>query len=301
METYHYHLQPYAGPATRHTCPQCGRRREFVYYVDNENRPVDPSCGRCNRQQKCGYHLTPSEFFERHPWCKEFVATPSAPVQPIHTPPLSYLPMEVVERSCRHRRSDNNLYRFLCTRFPQAQVDATFDRYQVGTAAQMQLQEGLGTSFPQIDTEGRVRQIKLMLYNPATGKRVKEGNAIRYVGKELLHDYRANLQQTFFGTHLLPQATQVGVVESEKTALVCHLFMPQFTWIATGGCSGSWSSCDTATLFAGKQITLFPDKGCEQAWQAKADQLQQRHIPARLFPIRRDCPANTDVADLLLE
>lgn len=52
--------------STRHTCPQCGHKKEFTLYVDERNVPIDESCGRCNRE-RCGYHLTPSEYFKEHP------------------------------------------------------------------------------------------------------------------------------------------------------------------------------------------------------------------------------------------
>ena len=32
-----YSLQTYKGIATRHVCPNCGDKRSFVYYVDEEN------------------------------------------------------------------------------------------------------------------------------------------------------------------------------------------------------------------------------------------------------------------------
>ena len=63
MSEHTYHLQKYAGTSTRHTCPQCGHKGEFTYYVDERNVPIDESCGRCNRE-RCGYHLTPSEYFK---------------------------------------------------------------------------------------------------------------------------------------------------------------------------------------------------------------------------------------------
>lgn len=37
-----YSLQKYKGTATRHTCPKCGDRHSFVYYVDENNVPLHP-------------------------------------------------------------------------------------------------------------------------------------------------------------------------------------------------------------------------------------------------------------------
>ncbi len=62
-----YSLQKYKGTATRHTCPKCGDRHSFVYYVDENNVPLHPSVGRCNHESGCGYHYTPKEYFQEHP------------------------------------------------------------------------------------------------------------------------------------------------------------------------------------------------------------------------------------------
>lgn len=45
-------------------CPQCGRRT-FKPYMDNATGlPLDAAaCGRCNREVKCRYHMTPAQWF----------------------------------------------------------------------------------------------------------------------------------------------------------------------------------------------------------------------------------------------
>lgn len=301
MNNYHYHLQPYTGPSSRHTCPACGRAREFTQYVDGQNRPVAANVGKCNRENHCGYHYTPKQYFSEHPWLSEqeertrFTPTPA----PIVAKPVQYLPLEIVERMNK-RRGENNLYRFLCSRFSQEAVNTTFDLYHVGSAMKWQYDGGLSTAFPQIDEQGRLHQIKVMVYNPIDGRRIKDGgDKIAYMGKQILNDYSANLQQTFFGAHLLPDAGKVGVVESEKTAMVCRLVLPQFTWVATGGCGGCWSSVD-ASLLQGKQVTLFPDSGCEEKWEKQAVKLRKQGIAAKVSTICQGEPDNTDIADLLL-
>ena len=94
-----YSLQTYKGVATRHTCPNCGDKRSFAYYVDEENIPLHPSVGRCNHENSCGYHYTPKQYFQDHPECrtsnassfdeqKRYVkskSTPTEPMKPTHT------------------------------------------------------------------------------------------------------------------------------------------------------------------------------------------------------------------------
>lgn len=57
-----YTLQKYKGTATRHTCPNCGDRRSFTYYVDESGTPLHPSVGRCNHESSCGYHYIPKSI-----------------------------------------------------------------------------------------------------------------------------------------------------------------------------------------------------------------------------------------------
>ena len=65
-----YSLQKYKGTATRHTCPNCGDRHSFAYYVDDSGVPLHPSVGRCNHESSCGYHYTPKEYFHDRPECR---------------------------------------------------------------------------------------------------------------------------------------------------------------------------------------------------------------------------------------
>lgn len=62
-----YSLQRYKEVATRHTCPNCGDRHSFAYYVDKQDAPLHPSVGRCNHESGCGYHYTHKQYFLDHP------------------------------------------------------------------------------------------------------------------------------------------------------------------------------------------------------------------------------------------
>ena len=64
---YEYHLQKYAGPASRHTCPGCGGKRCFTLYVDIQGQPLADNVGRCDHESGCNYHYTPGQYFKDHP------------------------------------------------------------------------------------------------------------------------------------------------------------------------------------------------------------------------------------------
>lgn len=65
---FHYTLEPYKGPDSRHTCPACGAAHKFARYIDaTTGEYVADTCGRCDREDSCGYHLKPRDYFSAHP------------------------------------------------------------------------------------------------------------------------------------------------------------------------------------------------------------------------------------------
>ena len=69
MEAGHRYIwEPYSGPGSRHTCPECGRKGAFVRYIDTETgEQLADNVGRCNREDSCGYHYKPRDYFRDHP------------------------------------------------------------------------------------------------------------------------------------------------------------------------------------------------------------------------------------------
>ena len=318
MSEHTYHLQKYAGTSTRHVCPQCGHKGEFTYYVDERNVPIDESCGRCNRE-RCGYHLTPSEYFKTHPTDKRNEFTTWKQPEPPKVIPVSYLPSSLLAADTH--RNKNNLFRFMSKEFGEVEANRVFDIYHVGTSRHWRNGNGLATSFPQIDESGRLCQLKVMAYNPKTGKRMKKQDEselwsdkeqkyipdtrsmdkIWFAGKALLKDYGANFRQTFFGCHLIGNASRVGVVESEKSALICSVLMPEITWIATGGCNGCrWTEPAVFKPLSGKRAVLYPDSGMFAKWEGKAEVLRSNGMDVTVSRTCEGLPDNWDVADVLL-
>ena len=160
-----------------------------------------------------------------------------------------------------------------------------------------------------------------MAYHPATGKRMKKQDQaelwsdkaqkympdtrpmdkIWFAGKTLLKNYEANLQQTFFGCHLIKASSRVGIVESEKSALICSILMPEITWIATGGCNGcKWTGSAVFQPLIGKRVVLYPDSGMFAKWEEKAAILKDSGVDVTVSRTCEGLPDNWDVADVLL-
>ena len=166
----------------------------------------------------------------------------------------------------------NPLYTFLARCMGKEEADRLCSLYRIGTSRKW----GGAAVFWQVDCSDRVRTGKIMLYDAATGKRVKHPQPhVCWVHTEMRQkDY--NLRQCFFGEHLLPlyPDRKVFVVESEKTAVIASHFMPDVLWIATGGKNGCFNERAVSAL-AGRDVVLMPDLGATQEWQTRIPMLDK--------------------------
>ncbi len=283
MNGHRFILQPYKGVGSRHICPACGKRYCFSRYIDTENQVTFPDeVGRCNHEQSCGYHLTPKEFFEQNPQLRPFdFSTPSAckatPTEPRKT--TSFIPAETVSQTLRGYHL-NNLFIFLQSMFGTDEAERLMKRYRIGTSKHWQG----ACIFWQTDILGRVRAGKVMLYNAESGKRVKHPfNHVTWAHSLLkIPDFK--LRQCFFGEHLLNEDRMkpVALVESEKTALIASCYLPEYTWLATGGKNGCFNS-EALRVLRSRNVTLFPDLGATEEWKAKISMMEAVGIDVSLF------------------
>jgi hypothetical protein len=277
-------LQPYQGPATRYRCPSCKKKGEFARYKDSQTGELLPQdVGRCNREDSCGYHLTPAQYLERiQPTGGEPTNYKPPQIKSLMLPPraIDRLPSELVNESMAGY-DRNNFVIFLKSLYGESVTQDLIAQYYIGTSKHW---PG-ATVFWQIDNRGRARQVKIMLYNPDTGRRVKdEGSRVFFAGKSLVKNYNANLVQCLFGEHLLAKrpGDQVAIVESEKTAIIASVYFPQLIWLATGGKHGArWTDPTVCSSLRNRDIILFPDLGAYDAWKEKGDNLR-RVINCRL-------------------
>lgn len=282
VNTYRFSLDK---SSKKFNCPNC-RRKRFVLYRDNENGEyLSEQVGRCDRENGCGYHYTPKQHFADNcentviGWQKKpFIEFDKAP-EPVK---IDFLPIEILSRSTDPKYyKSNNFFHFLYCLFGYAIAKDLFCKYLIGTSSYW---KGAAL-FPQIDEQGNLRQVKIMLHNAFTGKRVKDGATVdRFDKKEKKYITEVtekscsliygrfidettrdlNLEQTFFGCHLLTEYPDkpVCVVESEKTALIASVYMPGFIWLATGGASGcKWRDYHVYKVLQNRSVTFFPDHG----------------------------------------
>jgi len=269
-------LEPYKGPSTRHRCPACNSKdRSFSLYIYTATgEPVHPSVGRCNHESKCKHNYTPSQYFRDNDI--SFDTKKPDPVRQV--PPkqeTSFIDTDLFKLSLAGYKM-NNLVTFLKTLFGDEITSQLIAKYFIGSSKHWQG----STVFWQIDTKGKIRTGKIMLYDAISGKRVKEPfNHIHWVHK-LINQPDFGLKQCLFGEHLLVDKTKhVAIVESEKTAIISSAYLPQFIWLAVGSLTNlSFEKC---LILAGRKVVLFPDLNGFEKWSIKAKDFNNRMIGTR--------------------
>jgi hypothetical protein len=323
---YKYQLEPYGGPQSRHTCPNCeNRRNTFTRYIDTETGGyLADHAGKCNRLEQCGYHYPPREFFKENPGYKpQTNITMKKPPKPTH---FDTIPDLIIASTLRGY-DKNNFSMFLARMFGAEGAIRLIEKYKVGCAKHW---PG-ATIFWQIDINDKVRTGKIMLYNRKDCKRVKEPfSHIAWAHKLMspkpvveslksetaadslikTQDFRLEtkdfaLRQCLFGEHLLKLEpfNIVAIAESEKTAIIASMYLPGYTWLAAGSMEGL--TVEKCKVLAGRTIRLYPDVNAYAKWHTKARELNRR-IPSATFvvdntltinPTRYDRERGVDIAD----
>lgn len=250
-------LQKYSGISTKHTCPNCGKRT-FTLYVDASQNIINKSCGRCDREENCGYHYTPRDFFRdnKDVQMERTYKVISAKKEERET---EYLGFDEYSKSLSMK---STLVLYLCKLFNFDKVDLACWHHFIGAT-----RDGR-TIFPYMDEKGRLRTAKIMRYEK-DGHRSKTPGSIDWLhsvkkrSSELHEDF--NMELCLFGLQQLTlsgdeQKTKpIAICEAEKTALICSIQYPQFIWMAAGALG--WLSSEKLKPLQGRKIYLFPDAG----------------------------------------
>ena len=178
--------------------------------------------------------------------------------------------------------TENNFVQYLVGLFDIAITHELRNQFYIGTSGYW----SGSTIFWQIDVRGRIRSGKIMLYDSATGKRVKEvkpdgskWSKITWAHSVLqkqgaVQDF--NLRQCLFGEHQLAvnsnKSKPVAIVEAEKTAIIATPYLPDFIWLACGSLNNL--TAEKCSVLAGRKVVLFPDLNCFEKWNGKAKRLQ---------------------------
>ena len=291
MSEYKYKLD--ASPK-KFNCPECNKKR-FVRYIDRETGEYLPEqYGRCDREENCSYWRNPYKdgYFKNK---TDWKPTPSPPPKPI-----TFIKPEILTQS-QKGYENNNLVKFLKTKFSPKIVDNLIETYNIGTSNQF---GGGSIVFWQVDINSKIRTGKIMQYSSTKGKRIKEPtNCINWVHSTLkMPDF--NLKQCFFGEHLIKRNNKpIAIVESEKTAIISSVYFPDFVWIATGGKNGIRLN-NILKIYSGRNVYLFPDLGAYDNWSKKAKEIPIKIKVSDLLEHNANEAAKKqgyDLADYLIE
>jgi len=305
MNDHQFTLQPYRGPASRFRCPQCKHHsKTFTRYIDNETgKYIHDDVGRCDREEKCGYHYPPAAYFSD--MATIFPTRRRVPTLNLLPPQKQFdtLPAQLVNGSMQQKQYiNNNFIVFLAKYYQWERALQAAERYRIGTARHW---PG-ACVYWQVDRWNRVRTGKIMLYNAETGKRVKEpfnhiawahklfgskqlpvgsnsfGSGQIAAGGQNTATYL--LKQCFFGEHLLNDNKDaiVGITESEKTAVMASMMMPDLIWLAAGSLHGL--DDDKCQALKNRTVLLFPDVGAYGLWVERARTLNLK-MPGTTFAV----------------
>lgn len=294
MAQFPYTLEKYNGQKTRHTCPQCLKKKEFTRYVIIEtNQYIHETVGKCNNENKCGWHYKPKQYFEDN----KSLVPPTRTYKPKYEAPkpTSYIHKVILIKSMKQYEK-NNFVMSLKHQFGEAITNEVINKYKIGTSKYW---KG-ATVFWQIDYDGRIRTGEIMLYNGF--KRHKFKNWVHSVME--YKDF--TLKQCFFGEHLINNNTnEIAIVESAKTAVVCSIFFPQFTWLATAGSGGINS--EKLKPLKDRTVVLFPDASVGGKmflkWKDKTKHLDNVFVNdfLEIHTNEKEKIDGVDLADFLLE
>lgn len=145
-----------------------------------------------------------------------------------------------------NNKSENALLCYLRNTYGNIKTDAIKKMYYIGTS------KDKGTIFWNINSNKQVQKAKVSYYN-RNGKRT---NRFKVPYKNIDGYYSC-----LFGEHLLQLEENIGkpivLVESEKTALVSAIHLPEYVWLGYGGINGLTD--DKLNVLKGKKIIIVPD------------------------------------------
>lgn len=296
----------------KYSCPQC-KKKSFVAYLDNETKaPVDQyQFGRCDKENSCGYHLTPYTDPELAAQAKKnFVPVPDPEVVQIF--PEEDLVKRITDRT---RTAVSPLHKYCNSKLIPHDHLTRFGVYS----------DEEKTVYIFRNEAGKVCNLKWFRYKD-DGHRDKEFDSYSLKNpphtppKDGSKEYLKKYMMCLFGEHLLDPTKQkiVCVVESEKTAAISSYFYPQFDWVACGSNNGLTDGQngrpDKVSVLKGRKVYWLSDadKASRMTFFKKQDGSMEirpssiRHLEEHkiefdvvdLFPDRND---GYDICDAILD
>ena len=204
---------------------------------------------------------------------KEIGNVPFVPISRpaiVYTPTYNFIELTIIKRLQGQR---NTFIDFLLTLFEQPKVAAAVERYFIGGDSHGR------TVFPNLDQEGRCVGGAVIPYL-VNGHRDKSRGTSNIHAELRRKDKTLPPQadQVLFGSHLLrlyPSAS-VGIVESQKSAVILSVIYPNLIWLATAGMT-NFNERLLAPIYD-RNVVAYPDVNGVQVWTQRAKDLPFKNI-----------------------
>lgn len=193
-------------------------------------------------------------------------------------------------------KPENNLLQYIRKTYRNHNVDDVFENYVLGTT-----KDG-GVIFWQINKNNQIQKGKISYYNK-NGKRNNKFNA-PYKNK---NGYFSCL----FGEHLIIDNKKgidtLILVESEKTAIIGAILLPEFVWLSYSGRNGLTKSKYNCLI--GHKILIIPDMSETDVkiTNQKVEELNKIGVKANIWDmtngrtnaqLKKDSDYNCDLEDV---
>jgi len=209
---------------------------------------------------------------------------------------LKYIDPSLVKESIL-RQPENNLLVYIRNIYGDNNTEKVVNLYYLGTDPTGYI------VFWSVDKNLMVRKAKAIQYN-VTGKRTSK------IRSPYLNDdgYKACL----FGEHLLKFGDRdkdiYVLVESEKTAIISSIILPEYWWLAYGGINGLTS--DKMKALKGYRVLVIPDmsENAVSIIKNKITLMMQLGIYAKIWDmtggrtdeqLKQDLDYNNDLEDII--
>lgn len=277
MKEYRYVYQP----RKKYVCPNCGQKTLKRFIDTTTGELIEGDYGVCERVINCCYEKRPE---------KEMVET----IHIERPPTIPFYFKDEAMYSTLEKHNSNVLFNFLVRKFGNMRVDLTFHNYKIGT-------DDFGsTIFWQIDEDGHIRAGKRIQY-------FSDGHRNKARGASWLHwsngfdESKHTLNQCLFGQHLLnDRYSDIFIVESEKTALICDICKRKdfALFLATGGMQNI-GLVAKLKIAPHQKIWYLPDNDGNKIWQGK---IEKFGLPGKIkiTPALQEMKIGSDVGDLLI-
>lgn len=297
---YRYSLQR---SAKKNYCPSC-QKKTFVNYFDNYNKEVLPSeYGRCDREVKCSYHLSP--------YHRDYALLSSVKTKENNSiffkkidETLYYFDFETYKKAMKPDRFIQNTFLKNLIKFQNQSsvfIEKLFkvvDLYKLGTVINNSWKGAV--TFPFIDLFGNIRAVQVKKFNEknstiATNKLDKiiisqlnkEHKPIpEWLKKHVEYGDEFGYFTCLFGEHLLSLFPEnpIALFEAPKTAIYGSLYfglpMKKEDFIFLAVYNKSSFSFEKIKILEGRKVYVFPDLSEDgktfNEWKNKANEFEKK-------------------------